>query len=211
MENTDRKGIRIILARHGETDWNLEKRFQGKSDIPLNSTGHDQAQSLALALQYEPITAIYSSPLKRALETAKHIQRFHSSIHLTEEPGFMEMDLGEFEGLALEKWKEHYYDFRKRWIDKPASLAMPSGESLLDVQQRAVDSLSRICALLKPGSTLLICSHNFVIVSILCFAAGKTLNQFRDFRQNTASLNILTKQDSNFLVEKVNDTRHLDD
>ena len=77
MKPAKPSGTRIILIRHGETEWNRLHRFQGRSDISLNLKGHDQAQALALALKNETITVIYSSPLERAVETALHIGRFH--------------------------------------------------------------------------------------------------------------------------------------
>ena len=91
----------------------------------------------------------------------------------------------------------------------PAALAMPGGESLKDVQQRAVDTLDQISNLYAPDSNLLICSHNFVIVSLLCHASKISLDQFRELRQDTAALNIIYKDGEDFQVVKVNDCRHL--
>ena len=86
---------------------------------------------------------------------------------------------------------------------------MPGGESLQEVQQRAVDTLERISEPYDPGSTLLICSHNFVIVSLLCYASMTSLDQFRELRQDTAALNILYKDGSHFQVKRVNEQQHL--
>ncbi len=202
-------GTRIILIRHGETEWNRLHRFQGRSDLPLNPKGNNQARSLALALKSETITAIYSSPLERAIETARHIHRFHHSAPLIKESGLMEMDLGDFEGMEAQRWAAQHLDFRKTWEKNPAAMAMPGGESLKEVQQRAIDSLERITAPYDSGSTLLICSHNFVIVSLLCFASKTSLDQFREMRQDTAALNIIYKHGTDFQVEKVNDCMHL--
>lgn len=209
MKTIKPSGHRIILVRHGETEWNRLRRFQGRSDIPLNPKGNEQASALALALENETITAIYSSPLRRAIETASHIGRFHPSTPLITEPGLMEMDLGDFEGIEVQQWALLHQDFRKAWEKNPAPLTMPGGESLQDVQHRAVETLNRISEPYGPGCTLLICSHNFVIVSLLCFAAKIPLDQFRELRQDTAALNILYKDGSDFQVEKVNDRRHL--
>ncbi len=200
---------RIILIRHGETEWNRLRRFQGRSDIPLNPKGNNQASALALALKNETIAAIYSSPLGRAFETASHIVKFHPSTPLIKEPGLMEMDLGDFEGMDARQWASQHKDFRKAWEKNPAALTMPGGESLQDVQHRAVDTLNRISEPHRPGCTLLICSHNFVIVSLLCFASKIPLDQFRELQQDTAALNILYKNGTNFQIEKVNDRRHL--
>lgn len=209
MKITKPSGNRIILIRHGETEWNRLHRFQGRSDISLNLRGHDQARALALALKNETITVIYSSPLERAVETALHIRRFHPSTPLIKESELVEMDLGDFEGMEVQRWAAEHHDFRKIWKKNPAALAMPGGESLMDVQQRAVDTLDRISNLYAPDSTLLICSHNFVIVSLLCYASKISLDQFRELRQDTAALNIIYKDGADFQVVKVNDCRHL--
>lgn len=209
METITPSSIRIILTRHGETEWNRLRRFQGRSDIPLNQKGNDQAAALAAALKNESITAIFSSPLKRALETASHIGRFHPSVPLIKESGLIEMDLGEFEGMDSRQWAIQHKDFRKVWEQTPAALSMPGGESLQIVQQRAVEALNRISEPYGADCTLLVCSHNFVIVSLLCFASKIPLDQFRQLRQGTASLNILHKNGSKFEIEKVNDRRHL--
>jgi len=209
MKTIRTSGQRIILIRHGETEWNRLHRFQGRSDIPLNPKGNNQASALALALKNETITAIYSSPLERAIETASHIGRFHPSTPLIKEPGLVEMDLGDFEGMEGQQWALQHQDFRKAWEKHPATLTMPGGESLQEVQHRVVDTLNRISEPYGPDCTLLICSHNFVIVSLLCFASKIPLDQFRQLRQETAALNILYKDGTDFQVEKVNDCRHL--
>lgn len=200
---------RIILIRHGETEWNRLHRFQGRSDIPLNETGHMQARALAHALRNEDITAIYTSPLRRAVDTARHVARFHPSLTLLEDAGLLEMDLGDFEGMAGQKWATSYPQFRTQWESSPASLAMPGGESLADVQLRAVQTLTRISGNSLPGSTVVLCSHNFVIVALLCFAADISLDRFREMRQDTASLNVLFSDGRAWRLGTVNDRRHL--
>ena len=175
---------RIILIRHGETEWNRLHRFQGRSDIALIEKGKMQARALAKALQNEDITAIYTSHLKRAIDTAHHIKKFHSSLPLIKEPGFLEMDLGDFEGMAGRQWAISYPLFRTQGETFPASLSMPGGESLVEAQSRAVQALKRISENFCPGSTsrIVICSHNFVITSLLCFVADISLNRFREGR-----------------------------
>lgn len=202
-------GNRVILCRHGETEWNSLHRFQGRSDIELNENGNLQAIALGKALQSEPIVAMYSSPLKRARETAAQVHYFHKSIPLLIEPDLIEMDLGEFEGMEANHWAEHYGDFRALWNKNPARLRMPGGESLEEVQKRVVSAFKRICSSASPESTLLLCSHNFVIVSILCFVSGTPLNQFREMRQDTTALNVILAKGETFQLVKNNDTSHL--
>ncbi len=202
-------GTRILLIRHGETNWNRIRRFQGRSDLPLNPTGRDQARALALALKDEPLNAIYSSPLLRAMETVYHIMGFHPSVPVFNEEGLVEMDLGDFEGLEAQHWAEQYPDFRKTWQKSPASVKMPGGESLPEVQVRAIDTLERITQAYSSESTLLLCCHNFVNLTILCYALEVPLDRFREIRQDTAALNILYMKGKKLKAEVVNDRSHL--
>jgi broad specificity phosphatase PhoE len=205
----DSSGIKILLVRHGETDWNLAGRFQGRSDVPLNQKGVEQANALASALGGESLAAIYSSPLVRARETARLIQVFHPSAPLYEEEGLVEMDLGEFEGIEGPRWAEKHADFRKAWRDNPASVTMPGGENLQQVQARSMAVLERITHSYPLGSTLLVCSHNFVILTILCRALEIPLDRFRELKQGTAALNVLYMQGERLQAEVVNDRSHL--
>jgi broad specificity phosphatase PhoE len=120
----------IYLVRHGETEWNKIRRFQGRSNLPLNQEGRKQVRALALALKDKPLMAIHTSPLIRALETARLIRVFHPSTPIFEEKGLIEMDLGEFDGMKAQDWAEQYPDVRKAWNENPASVKMPGGESL---------------------------------------------------------------------------------
>jgi probable phosphoglycerate mutase len=209
INNIESLGLRILLVRHGETDWNQTHRFQGRIDVPLNQEGKNQGHALGVALKDEPLIAIYSSPLLRAMETARLIKEFHPSVPLFEEEGLNEMDLGEFDGMEASYWSSNYQDFYKTWRSTPASLRMPGGESLQEVQIRAIDSLERITKLYPLGSNLLICSHNFVNRAILCYALKISLDRFREVQQETAALNVLYKQEGQFWVEVVNDVSHL--
>jgi len=202
-------GIRILLVRHGETNFNLTHRFQGRIDIPLNKEGKNQAQALALALKDEPLTAVYSSPLMRAMETARSIMAFHPSTPFFEEEGLIEMDLGELDGKQIGDWISLHQEFYKTWCTTPSCLKMPGGESLKEVQIRAMDTLERITKPYPPESTLLFCSHNFVNHTIICHALGLPLDRFQDFQQDAAALNVLYKREGQLLAEVVNDVSHL--
>ena len=208
-KNPETLGTRILLVRHGETDFNLTQRFQGRIDIPLNKEGKNQAQALSLALKHEPLTAVHSSPLIRAMETARSIKAFHPSTPLFEEEGLIEMDLGELDGMQIGDWISQHQEFYKTWRTTPSRLKMPGGESLAEVQIRATDTLERITKSYPPGSTLLLCSHNFVNRTIICHALGLPLDRLRDFQQNAAALNVLYKREGQLLAEVVNEVSHL--
>jgi probable phosphoglycerate mutase len=210
LKDEQSPGIRILLIRHGETEWNRIRRFQGRCDIPLNEKGKDQARALALAVRDEPLVAIHSSPLTRALEMAQAIRIFHPDVPLIEEEGLLEMDLGDFDGMDAQQWFAEYEDFRNAWIENPATIKMPGGESLQEVQQRAVDTLERILQGYPAESTLLVSSHNFVNLTILCHALRTPLDRFRELKQETAALNILHKQGNRLRVVVLNERSHLE-
>lgn len=195
---------RILLVRHGETEWNRTHRFQGRSDTPLNQNGIDQATAMSGMLKNESITSIYTSPLSRAFETANIIKALHPQTLVIEEADFIEMDLGEFDGVEAKTWAKENPDFMKNWWENPGSVKMPGGESLEEVQNRAVRALNRTVDLHPPGSTLLIVSHNFVILSLLCHAKGMGLDQFRELRQANGALSIIHLVDGAFQIIEMN-------
>ena len=201
--------MRIYLVRHGETEWNRTRRFQGRSNLPLNQEGRKQVRALALALKNKPLTAIHSSPLIRALETARLIKVFHPSIPIFEEKGLIEMDLGEFDGMKAQDWAEQYPDVRKAWNVNPASVKMPGGESLEEVQVRAKYTLERITGIYPPDTTLLISSHNFVNLTLLCDLLEIPLHRFRELRQDNAAFNVICKKGDRLYAELVNERFHL--
>ena len=203
--------MRIILARHGETEWNRIGRFQGRSDIPLNDNGKAQVRALGRVLRGEPLEAIYTSPLIRAIETARAIGAHHPGVDLKEESALIEMDLGEFEGIDFKSWAARYPDFRIKWQQSPSSVQMPGGENLKVVQNRAINCLEEIIGRHTDHSNIAICSHNFVIVSILCHALDIDLDRFREIKQETASFSILRKQEERLVVDEINRRTHVTD
>jgi broad specificity phosphatase PhoE len=137
------KTMELILIRHGETIWNKDGRVQGLSDIELSDVGLNQAHKLALSIQDINIKAIYSSPMKRAYQTAQIINEIHNApIYL--EPGLMEMDQGDFEGLTFKELKACEKDFLQQWIQDPAAVTMPNGESLAGLQKMAWSVVTNI-------------------------------------------------------------------
>jgi len=197
--------MKLILIRHGETLWNKEGRVQGTSDIELSDIGTSQAGLLASSLKNQHIEAIYSSPLKRALQTAQIINEFHSlQIHAYKE--LMEMDQGIFEGLSFKELMNDKKDFLKKWIADPARVKMPKGESLTELQDRAWRIVEHI---ISQGKNALVVSHNFTIAAILCRLRDISLSQFRSTCVDTASKTIV-RIDNNFpTIELLNDRSFL--
>jgi probable phosphoglycerate mutase len=202
--------MRIYIVRHGETEWNRVRRFQGRIDLPLNQEGRKQVRALAVALKNKPLMAIYTSPLIRASETACLIKVFHPSVPIFEEKGFIEMDLGEYDGMKVQDWAEQYPDIQKVWNENPALVKMPGGESLKEVQDRAKKTLERIIRIHSPDDTILISSHNFVNLTILCDLLKLPLDRFRELRQENAAFNVICKKGNRLYAELVNERSHLE-
>jgi broad specificity phosphatase PhoE len=172
--------VQIVLVRHGATDWNLQGRCQGATDRELNAAGIRQAEEIATALTAESIHVIYSSNLKRARQTAQLISQPHNLPVLIEED-VRELDHGELEGLTFDEIKENYPDFIQRWRTEPAEIQLPGGERLIDVAERAWNGLNRIVRRHSVAESIVVVSHNFPILGILCRITATHLNNYRSF------------------------------
>ncbi len=129
---------RIILVRHGETDWNRENRIQGGVDIPLNERGREQARDIAARLSHTVIHYIYSSRLSRALETAIEIAKLHKLEVLTDSR-LDELRQGKWEGMKVSEVRRLHRDLYLKWEEDPTSVTPPGGESVREAFQRARD------------------------------------------------------------------------
>ena len=181
---------RMILVRHGETEWNKIRRFQGVTDIPLNDRGRIQAGYAREALANTHIDAVYASPLSRAVETASIICRDHAVDTIHREPGFMEQNVGDWEGLTYEEITARWPDELDDWLYNPARLQIPKGERFAEVQQRAVSAFWRV-ADAHPGQTVLIASHMVCLSTILDHFAGVDLNDIWQRPIYNAGLNVI--------------------
>jgi broad specificity phosphatase PhoE len=192
--------MELILVRHGETIWNKEGRVQGFSDIDLSDVGVQQARQLALSLKDAPIISIYSSPLIRAEKTARIINEYHHA-PLYIEPGLMEMDQGDFEGLTFQELMACEKGFLQKWMSDPASVQMPNGESFIELQERAWKVIEGIVA---KSENALVVSHNFTIAAILCKIKNISLFQFRKVCVDTASRTIIKFENGVASIELFN-------
>jgi broad specificity phosphatase PhoE len=201
--------MRLILVRHGETDWNRQLRMQGQSDIELNELGRRQVEALALALKEENIEAIYASPLRRALETAEAINRFHG-VPIEVEEGLIEIDMGDIDEMTPEEVRVNYSSFWKQWVKADLnSLRFPQGESFVELQERtwaAIEGINRR----HSSGTVAVVSHYIAIVNIICRALGLSLPQFRRLSPlGAAAISILDFEKKGITLSLFNDTCHL--
>ena len=126
----------IILARHGETEWNVEEVFRGQIDVELNQNGLKQAELLAESLSGVKIEAVYSSPLKRAAKTAEAIARRHK-LKVEIAPDLTDCHFGRWQGLHLREVRDKYKKLYDQWAESPQLVQMPEGENLGEVRERA--------------------------------------------------------------------------
>jgi broad specificity phosphatase PhoE len=202
--------MRLILARHGQTQWNLERRVQGVSDIELNDLGRRQAEALSLRLTKEPLAACYSSPLQRARATAEAIAAPHN-LKVTTDERLMEMDQGDLEGMKGEDMRRDYGELLKGWTDDPSNLRIPGGETLVELQERAWAAVADLLNTHQQDKTVLVVSHSFTIRTIICKAIGLELKHFRSLGQELAAVNTLSFGERGAVLSALNDTCHLRD
>jgi len=171
----------ICIIRHGETDWNAQFRIQGRSDIPLNETGRRQASITAGHLESESWDIIYSSPLRRALETARTISKAVGVKTITTEADLLESDFGVAEGMTIDERKIKY----------PDRNLIPGAEKLDEIKSRAVDIITRISER-HAGKRIIIVSHACFIMEVLgAFSSGKI--DGRKTKLKNLSMTLLTR------------------
>ncbi|HSD91037.1 MAG TPA: histidine phosphatase family protein [Kofleriaceae bacterium] len=203
--------MNILLVRHGETAWNREGRYQGRTDIPLSETGQTQVRALGERLQPIPITVAYASPLARAKNTAEAILAGRT-IPLRLEAGLIEISHGEWEGQLANDVEISHAEMFGVWRSRPGrnSPAGPGAETLGDVETRAWAVLDRICEGLGDLDTALVAAHDAVNRVILCRVLGIPLDRIWSFRQAPASLNVLSGPSiAELQVVRLNDSEHV--
>jgi broad specificity phosphatase PhoE len=165
----------IFLARHGESDWNVEKRFQGHSDRPLTERGREQAHALANLVGFEKIDAIYTSPPSRARETAE-IVAAHAGLEAVALPELREVDTGSWSGLSRADVEARFPDGFARW--RSGGSGWEDGESYEEMAERVIGALRRI-AEDHPDGRVLVVSHGGPIRAIHAAAEGLAIKDFR--------------------------------
>ena len=200
--------LKVILVRHGETDWNQERRVQGSgSDRQLTETGKEQAESIGLRLKQEKIQAIYSSPLKRSLDTAKAIARPHQ-LELGIEPSLREIEAGNWEGITVAELGKRFSELLILDTKNGALPKAPGGESLTEVQKRAWRTVQRLTRK-HPDGALVLVSHYFVILTIICSVLKMPLSQIGRLRLGIGSISVINLDEQMARLELFNDTGSL--
>ncbi len=197
----------VYLIRHGQTDWNKNKIFRGRADVPLNAHGQEEARALSVHLAYVEPTACYSSPLSRAVETAR-IVAHPRSLEIRMEPDIIDIDYGAWQGVPEVEVKQRYADLHGRWHETPHRIRFPQGESLAMVRKRARASLNRIVEQ-NPGGVVFLVSHRVVTKVLMCVALGLPNSAFWRIRQDNCAYNVIEVSDNGIVVVLMNDTCHM--
>ncbi len=163
----------FYLIRHGQTDWNVEQRWQGQSDISLNATGRQQAAMLAAELATVNFSAIYSSDLTRAYETALALSRI-SGIPVKRDPRLREIHQGEWQGLRESDIQAQYGNAFQERKQNPLDIAPPGGETVIQVRDRVISAVNDICTS-HPNERIALVSHGFALALIQVHYAKQPL------------------------------------
>jgi len=207
-----RKGARLILVRHGETDWNRQGRFQGQIDIPLNSNGFEQAAAAGAFLSDVPLQRAYSSSMTRPKQTAQAILKAHPDIQLEETQGLVEIGHGLWEGKLESEIEAEWSELLKAWKEAPHTVQMPEGENIQEVWERSVACWNSIANNLSPNETALVVAHDAVNKTILCYLLGMTPADIWSIKQGNGGVTVVdiaTETGQPAVVTSLNLTSHL--
>ena len=199
----------IILVRHGQTEWNRVERFRGRIDIPLNQTGIDQAKKTAkrISTRWNP-SAVYTSPLSRAKETAEIIAQ-SCKLAAQVNNGLIDINYGEWQGLTPEEARRTWPDAVMNWFKHPEIVEIPDGECLMDVRSRIIRTVNEICNQHIDQDIVLV-SHTVVNRLMLMQVLNIDNSFFWRLHQDPCAINTLEWANNEFALVSMNDTCHLD-
>ncbi|MCS5699892.1 histidine phosphatase family protein [Cyanobium sp. FGCU-52] len=184
-------GPRLLLVRHGETDWNRQGRFQGQIDIPLNANGRSQAAAAREFLAQVSIDRAYTSAMARPRQTAEAILSAHPGVPLTSTKGLLEIGHGLWEGRLESEIAEGWPQLLADWKRAPETVQMPGGETIHDVWERSLRTWERIAACLDDHETALVVAHDAVNKAILCALLGLSAGDIWAVKQGNGGVTVI--------------------
>jgi len=200
-------GIRVVLVRHGQTAWNEgagEERFRGRTDLPLDVAGRNQARAVARKLKSEPIAALYASPLIRAQQTMEPLAG-ELNLPVRSHEGLLDINYGDFQGRTHCEAANDYPDLYSLWRLAPSQVRFPDGEGLLDVQGRFLTLLGELSAA-HPGQTVALVGHQVVNKVAACTLLELGLDAFWRIRQDTCGMDVFQQVEGTWHTLQINDT-----
>jgi broad specificity phosphatase PhoE len=196
----------IVLARHGETESNRLGVFRGRLDVPLNAAGRAQADGLAAALSSEPLAAVYSSPLRRAWETAVAVAVPHGLSPVADE-AFNNIDLGAWQGMEKARIEREQPDLWRRWTTDPERLRLPGGETLASVRERSRGRALELVAA-HEGGRFAVVTHRSVI-KVLAGALLGLESPFWKLYLDNAAYCVIERRNGSCVLTKWNESCHV--
>ncbi|MBI3478807.1 MAG: histidine phosphatase family protein [Nitrosomonadales bacterium] len=178
---------RICFIRHGETDWNATKRIQGQADIPLNETGRAQAQAMALNVAHDEFSAVYSSDLIRAVDTAQMVA-VRRGLEIHQLPQLRERHFGIFQGITADEGARRYAQAYAHYKARDVDYDFETGESLRDFARRVYEAVELMTRHHRNQAIVAIC-HAGVLDIVYRKATGRPLQAPRDFPIRNCALN----------------------
>jgi broad specificity phosphatase PhoE len=197
----------IYLVRHGQTAWNKEEIFRGRTDIPLDETGLKQAELLAEYFKGMEVHRIYSSNLSRAWETALKIAGFHN-LKVQPLEGILDMSFGNWEGRPHQEIRENHRDTYRQWVEEPHLVKLPGGEGLDDVRVRAMAAMEEVIRN-YPGKTVILVTHRVICKVLICAILGLDNSHFWQITQDTTAINLIQYRKGKYILSLMNETCHL--
>ncbi len=194
---------KLILIRHGQTEWNLKKKYCGFTDIGLNATGRAQVKKLQKKLENYKINIIYSSDRKRAIQSAKIL---FNKREMKIIPDLKEVGFGIFEGLSYKQIMKKHGLLYSKWLSKPYSISLPKGESLKILEKRVSKAIRKIASLHKNKVIAIVCHGG--VTSVFLNHIMKT-KDFWGRVTDSASLTIVEFKNNKWKIILFNDTKHL--
>ena len=198
----------IFMLRHGETEGNAKKIYRGRWDLPLNDRGKTQAHRAAEALSNFKVSAILTSPLRRAWETAEAVGVSRKSVDVIEEELLIDIDYGEWTKRPATEIETSQPERHRAWYQTPEDVVFPGGEGLSDVRKRIESLFSRLGAQGGDENILLV-SHRVPIKVALCFSLGLQDSAFWRIDVDTASISAIMLDGDNIKLAFSNETCHL--
>lgn len=200
------------LLRHGETDYHAQRRVLGRIDAGLNQRGHDQAARVKDFFAGMSLAAVYCSPLRRCMETARPVAE-EKGVEVQIVQGLMEVDMGEWDGRLIEELFAEDSERVGNWMANPSSVSLPGGEDFAVVRSRVLAAMREISSRHPGDDRVLVVSHGGPIRGILCEALKMDLNDMFRVQIDLASISTVKFFDGSIpetaLVTLVNDTYHL--
>ena len=200
--------MRLIIIRHGESEWNRIGRYQGQADAPLSELGLRQAEALAQRLRNERFDAIFTSPLQRAAKTAAAVARHHPAVPFAAEPALLEIDHGAWQGLMLDDVKERFGDGLREWRMHPTRAQMPGGESFSNILKRVLDFKDRLL-LEFPEQSVLVSTHDVVVKILVADALGMNMDRINRIWVTNASISVVEYGDDLPYLVSLSEACHL--